>query len=50
MDWWCASPVEVILNGTFLYFVDELRLVRHTEVTNRQSFGDSVPPYDVIEA
>ena len=29
-DWWCAPPVEVIRTGTFLYFVDELRLVRHT--------------------
>ena len=27
-DWWCAPPVEVIRAGTFLYFVDELRLVR----------------------
>ena len=29
-DWWCAPPVEVIRTGTFLYFVDEPRLVRHT--------------------
>ena len=28
MEWWCAPPVEVIRTGTFLYFVDELRLVR----------------------
>nr|DAD97811.1 MAG TPA: hypothetical protein [Myoviridae sp. ctkmZ20] len=31
-EWWCAPPVEVIRTGTFLYFVDELRLVRHTKV------------------
>ena len=31
-DWWCAPPVEVIRTGTFLYFVDELRLVRHTNI------------------
>ena len=27
----CAT-VEVIRTGTFLYFVDELRLVRHTNI------------------
>ena len=31
-EWWCAPPVEVIRTGTFLYFVDELRLVRHTNI------------------
>ena len=44
--------MEVIRTGTFLYFVDELRLVREfvdnpSQVAN---LGDSVPPYDVIEA
>lgn len=32
MEWWCAPPVEVIRTGTFLYFVDELRLVRHKNI------------------
>ena len=50
MEWWCAPHVEVIRTGTFLYFVDDLRLVRHTEVPNRPNLGDSVPSYDVIEA
>ena len=31
-EWWCAPPVEVIRTGTSLYFVDELRLVRHTNI------------------
>ena len=34
-EWWCAPPVEVIRTGTFLYFVDELRLVRHTRGPGR---------------
>ena len=52
-DWWSAPPVEVIRNGTFLYFVDEPRLVRHTkvpEVSQVVNLDNSVPSDDVIEA
>ena len=52
-EWWCAPPVEVIRTGTFLYFVDELRLVRHTrrpEESQVTNLDYSVPSDDVIEA
>ena len=45
--------MEVIRNGTFLYFVDEPRLVHHTkvpEVSQVVNLDNSVPSYDVIEA
>nr|DAI84305.1 MAG TPA: hypothetical protein [Caudoviricetes sp.] len=31
-EWRCAPPVEVMRTGTSLYFIDELRLVRHTNI------------------
>ena len=44
--------MEVIRTGTFLYFVDELRLVRHTNILLSQvvNLDNSVPSDDVIEA
>ena len=44
--------MEVIRTGTFLYFVDELRLVRHTNIQLSQvvNLDNSVPSDDVIEA
>lgn len=45
--------MEVIRTGTFLYFVDELRLVRHTrrpEESQVANLDYSVPSDDVIEA
>ena len=44
--------MEVIRTGTFLYFVDELRLVRHTNIPLSQvvNLDNSVHSDDVIEA
>ena len=45
--------MEVIRTCTFLYLVDELRLVRHTnghEVSQVVNLDNSVPSDDVIEA
>ena len=44
-EWWCAPPVVVIRNVTFLYFVDEIRLVRSSEHPCIVGCSD-----DVIEA
>ena len=45
--------MKVVRTGTFLYFVDELRLVRHTrrpEESQVANLDYSVPSDDVIEA
>lgn len=50
-EWWCAPPVGVMRTGTFLYSVDELRLVRHTKGTKLSqvyNLGNLVPSDDVI--